>query len=133
LVRFGELRLGPPAAPAPPYALPLAVPGEVSLPEGRALVSRPARGPARVGAERAVVAWPAQAGPLLVRTRRPGDRVFVKGKAMSLKRFFLERRVPVDARGRLPLVASGPDVLFGPGLGLESRPARRFLRLEVRG
>jgi hypothetical protein len=52
---------------------------------------------------------------------------------MSLKRFFLERRVPVDARGRLPLVASGPDVLFGPGLGLESRPGRRFLRLEVRG
>jgi hypothetical protein len=52
---------------------------------------------------------------------------------MSLKRFLVERQIPVDARAGLPLVASGPDVLFVPGLPVESPPGGRFVRLEVLG
>jgi tRNA(Ile)-lysidine synthase len=71
--------------------------------------------------------------PLVLRSRRPGDRVFVRGRPVSLKRFLMERHVPVDARAGLPLVASGPDVLFVPGLPVESPPGGRFVRLEVQG
>jgi tRNA(Ile)-lysidine synthetase-like protein len=74
-----------------------------------------------------------EAEPLLLRTRRPGDRVFVHGRAVSLKRFLMDREIPVDVRAGLPLVASGPAVLFVPGLPVESPPGGRFVRLEVLG
>jgi len=133
IVRFGHIRLGL-RLPAPfPFALALAVPGRARIPGGPTLESRAAGGPARSGPDRAVVAVPIEAEPLLLRTRRPGDRVFLRGRSMSLKRFLMESHIPVDARAGLPLVASGPDVLFVPGLPVESPPGGRFVRLEVLG
>jgi len=133
IVRFGHIRLGP-RLPAPsPFALALAVPGRARIPGGPTLESRAAGGPARSGPDRAVVAVPIEAEPLLLRTRRPGDRVFLRGRSMSLKRFLMESHIPVDARAGLPLVASGPAVLFVPGLPVESPPGGRFVRLEVLG
>jgi tRNA(Ile)-lysidine synthase len=131
VVQFGAIRLGPRLGTPSPFALPLAVPGRVTIPGGPTLVLRAARGPASSGPDRAVVA--VQGEPLLLRSRRPGDRVFVRGRSISLKRFLMERHVPVDARAFLPLVASGPDVLFVPGLPVDSPPGGRFVRLEVHG
>jgi tRNA(Ile)-lysidine synthetase-like protein len=89
-----------------------------------------AEGPAASGAEHAVVGLDAVA-PLLVRTRRPGDRVLWHGHHVSLKKFLIERRVPVGLRAGLPLVASGRDVIFVPGLPVGSPPGPRFVSLEV--
>jgi tRNA(Ile)-lysidine synthase len=130
-VSFGELRLGPKRPPPAAFALPLTVPGRVELPGGLALRLRPARGPAVSKGESAVVAVPA--GPLMVRTRRPGDRVSADGRVVSLKRALIDDRVPADLRAGLPLLASGPHVLWFPGQG--SKPAfagaLRFVRVQL--
>ena len=131
VVRFGLLRLGPRLMPTVPFAVALGVPGDVRVPGGPMVRIRAAFGPARSGGDEAVVAVPSRSEPLCVRTRRPGDRVFVRGRAVSLKRFLMDRRIPVDARPGLTLVASGPDVLFVPGVPVGSPPGHRFVRLEV--
>ena len=132
-VRFGDLWIGPRAMPAGPFAFDLPVPGRVELPGGQALLARPARGPATAEALSAVVAAPE--GPLVVRTRRAGDRVRTDQKETSLKRFLVDRRVPADLRPGLPLVAAGNLVLWVPGLegagGLGGAP--RFVHLQLQG
>jgi tRNA(Ile)-lysidine synthetase-like protein len=128
---FGDVRLGHRRATPHAYALPLSVPGQVELPGGLTLRVRSARGPAVSKGESAVVAVPA--GPLVVRTRRPGDRVSADGRVVSLKRALIEDRVPADLRAGLPLLASGPHVLWFPGQG--SKPvfagASRFIRVRL--
>lgn len=133
LVRFGELRLGRRSETASPFAFPLPVPGEVVLPGGLTVVARPARGPAASRQETAVVAA-ARDEPLMVRTRRPGDRVRARGREVSLRRFLMDRRIPADIRPSLPLVASGHRVLWVPGQPVEnlSRAGRRFVRIQLR-
>jgi tRNA(Ile)-lysidine synthase len=69
-------------------------------------------------------------GPLVVRTRRPGDRVSVRGRALSLKRYLIARRVPLEERGRLPLVAAGNEVLWMPGQTLQGA-GERYVRLHL--
>jgi tRNA(Ile)-lysidine synthase len=123
VVTFGDVRLAPRRVPAAPFSFPLPVPGRVELPDGLAVV-------ARAGDVRAVsnqeepssVTVDAAGEPLEVRTRRPGDRIRVKGREMSLKRFLMERRVPADLRSGLPLVAAGRRVLWVPGYSGAGRP-----------
>jgi tRNA(Ile)-lysidine synthetase-like protein len=86
----------------------------VQLPDGSCLRAREAQGPASPEIGWAVVELPAE--PLVVRTRRPGDRVRAAGRERSLKRLLLEGRVPADERARLPLVAAGDRVVWFPGL-----------------
>lgn len=129
--RFDELRIGPARARRPSFAATLGVPGRVSLPDGGAIVARPAAGPAAEGARRAVLAAPE--GPLTVRTRRPGDRVRSGGRRVSLKRWLMGGRVPHDVRGELPLVVAGSEVLWVPGLARQPghAQARRFVEVEL--
>ncbi len=128
---FDEVRIGRRRAPAAPFELPLRVPGAVALPDGRSLVARAAPGPAVSSEAAAVVAVPA--GPLVVRTRRPGDRVRAAGRDVSLKRFLMDRRVPAQERGALPLLAAGHQVLWVPGQRIDGAEAAepRFVRLEL--
>jgi tRNA(Ile)-lysidine synthase len=128
---FDHVRIGPRRVAAGPFALPLSIPGAVSLPDGRHLVARSVRGPAAPQAEAPVVALPR--GPLLVRTRRPGDRVRAAGREQSLRRFLMDQRVPAQDRASLPLVADGHRILWVEGQrvdGVEAT-ARRFVRLEL--
>jgi tRNA(Ile)-lysidine synthase len=132
-VVFGEIELGPAKASSAPvaFALPLGVPGRVALPDGRTLVAEPAPGPGVSNEKAAVVAL--GAASLEVRTRRPGDRVRVRGRELSLKRFLADRRVEAGAREALPLVAAGSHVLFVPGLPVESPPGARYVKLSLEG
>jgi tRNA(Ile)-lysidine synthase len=125
--RADSLWLGRPRAPRP-FALDLAIPGRVELPDGRSLVARPYPGSDRQGD--GVTAWPGAEG-LTVRTRRPGDRVLLRGRDVSLKRYLLERRVPADLRSELPLVASGPRVLWVAGEAVERAGAGLGVRIEL--
>lgn len=127
---FDEVRVGPRTLPAGRFAYPLAVPGRVELPGGWALEARAASGPAAAGPETALVAAPA-GEPLLVRTRRPGDRVSWHGREVSLKRFLMERRVPADEREGLPLVAAGSRVLWVAGQPSEAGAGDRWLGLRL--
>jgi tRNA(Ile)-lysidine synthase len=120
LMSFGELRIGPAASAAAAYAFALPVPGRVDLPDGLAVTAEPAPGPPCSDARGAVIAAPGDAAPLTVRTRQPGDRVRTNGREMSLKRFLMQHRVPTTERVALPLVASGPQVLWIPGHALNA-------------
>ena len=57
-------------------------------------------------------------GGFTVRTRRPGDRFHPVNSAwrMKLKDFFISRRVDEKQRDRIPLVLSGGEIVFIPGL-----------------
>jgi tRNA(Ile)-lysidine synthetase-like protein len=106
------------------------VPGAVELPDGSWLTAR-AIGRGRAAGGAAVVALPDE--PMVVRTRRPGDRVLTGGGERSLKKLLLERRVPADTRGSLPLVAAGPRVIWFPGLPAPApQAAGRYVALSLR-
>jgi tRNA(Ile)-lysidine synthase len=129
---FGELRISTVKPDAVPFAESLSVPGRVVLPEGGAVLAGPSAGPIAAGDRAAVVAVPDE--PLLVRSRRPGDRIGVGGREISLRRYLMARRVPAARRDRLPLVAAGPKVLWVPGLPCEA-PCRgtRLVSLRLEG
>jgi tRNA(Ile)-lysidine synthase len=128
---FGALHIGPEVGPPAPFALPLAVPGQVSLPGGLSLSaraweeSRPPEGPG------AMIALDDTAG-LMVRTRRPGDRVQHRGRQVSLKRYFLDRRVPADVRARWPLIATERQIWWVVGQPCERQDRSRLVYIEVR-
>jgi tRNA(Ile)-lysidine synthase len=132
--RFDQVHIGPSTRPAGAFAYPLDVPGRVELPHGFALEVLAAAGPstAEAGGEgrTAVVAAPRDE-PLLVRTRRPGDRISWHGREVSLKRFLIERRVPADERPGLPLLAAGSRVLWVPGQPVEGQAGDRWLGLRL--
>jgi tRNA(Ile)-lysidine synthase len=130
LFRFGDVWVGPRSEPLSAFAYPLGVPGRVELPGGLAVVAGPAEGPPASEGETALVAAP-EGKPLLVRTRRPGDRVWRHGREMSLKRFLMEQRVPADRRGALPLVAAGSEVLWVPGEPQERGRGGRLVSLRL--
>ncbi len=128
--RFDEVRVGPRTRGRGRFAYPLQVPGRVELPGGWALEVLSEPGPAASNPETALVAAPS-GEPLLVRTRRPGDRVSWGGREVSLKRFLMERRVPADERESLPLVAAGSRVLWVAGQPSEARAGDRWLGLRL--
>jgi tRNA(Ile)-lysidine synthase len=112
----GRGRRGGDAA-ANSFSVPLSIPGEVLLDRqgwaigaerlepGQAERSWPARGP-RVGIAAAPVAL-----PLVVRSRRPGDRFRPLGApgVRKLQDFLVDRKVPREERDGLPIVVDGRD------------------------
>ncbi len=137
-----HLELSPPDSPAALGAptFPLAVPGEVRLPDGRGVCARLLRveadRPAPRGSDRVELDARALAAPLTVRFPRPGDRFHPLGGPGSrpLVRFLRDAGVPRGERARVPLVFAGDELLWVAGL----RPAhpRRVqpgstLRLEL--
>jgi len=117
------------------------VPGAVSLPDlGLHLTARLARPGDRMpppGPDRALLDADRVEGPLVVRPRRPGDRFVPQGGpgTRRLKSFLIDRKVPVDERGRIPLVLSGERIAWVVGHRIDDRfkitPAtRRVLVLE---
>src|SRR6266571_978980 len=66
------------------------------------------------GRERAFLDADLLPGPLLIRPRRPGDRFVPLGApgTRKVKSFLIDRKVPVDERGRIPLVFSGDRIAW---------------------
>ncbi|MDD2421955.1 MAG: tRNA lysidine(34) synthetase TilS [Heliobacteriaceae bacterium] len=64
-------------------------------------------------------------GPLVVRSRRPGDRFWPAGMTGSkkVKDFFIDAKVVWRLRGQIPLLVAGETVLWVVGY----RPDRRYL------
>jgi tRNA(Ile)-lysidine synthase len=128
--RFDRLHVGPRPAAVGPFSTELPVPGRVQLPDGRQLLARPAAAGEGPGEGAVVVAATA---PLVVRTRRAGDRVLAR--ARSLKRLLAEARVPAELRDGWPVVAAGDRVVWVPGLEQtadEGDGAGPRVRLELR-
>lgn len=126
-IRLYRSGTGDGGAAAPlPGPVPLPVPGAVTL-AGHRIVAR-AEGPAAfpaAGPWELDVDPDALPGPLEVRTRRPGDRVYPVGMTGStkLQDLFVNRKIPRGDRDRVPLVVSGNEVVWVVGL----RADRRFV------
>jgi tRNA(Ile)-lysidine synthase len=117
------------------------IPGTVDIP-GLGLTLRvrivPPEDPAAMpGPNRACLDADLLPGPLLVRPRRPGDRFVPLGGpgTRKVKSFLIDHKVPVDERGRIPLVLSEGRIAWVVGHRIDERfkvtPAtRRVLVLE---
>lgn len=102
-----------PAVVSAGFEYPLAVPGEVEIAEaGIRIAAERGERPVRLVARGDVVALPAGSisPPLTVRSWRPGDTfrpLGLGGRRKKLQDFFVDRKVPRDRRGTVPLVVDG--------------------------
>ena len=56
---------------------------------------------------------PSESQPLTWRCRRGGDTVFIRERYhKSLKKYLIEKKIPVDCRGKLPLLCKDNEVLW---------------------
>jgi tRNA(Ile)-lysidine synthase len=78
-----------------------------------------AAGSAAAGDDVCLLDADAVPAPLVVRNRRPGDRVRLLGLGghTSIKRLFITRRVPRAQRTHHPLVLAGDEVVWVPRCG----------------
>ena len=131
---------------APPLEgeIPLPIPGEAALPGlGLRLRAREVEASGigdprgRAGADRALLDADALPGPLVVRSRLPGDAFRPLGSSgeAKLKSYLIDQKVPRPARERVPLVVSGGRIAWVVGFQIDDRykvtPAtRRILVLS---
>ncbi len=155
LRRRGTIEFAPGPRPEPVRAAPwperrLEVPGSVELPEaGVTIQARRVNaddtvvvGQERDGArgDRVVVAAGQDGSSLLVRNRRPGDRLHPLGGAgrRKLQDLFVDRKVPRLERDAVPIVTdAGGEILWVAGVALSERcrvrtPGDGVLILEQR-
>lgn len=101
------------------WSVGLPVPGEVVLPDGRALSAEVVEKPARAAFPSGSTVWldyDAAGSPreLEVRSRRPGDRFRPLGSPgmRTIKRFLVDEKVPRELRHSVPLVTAGGEILW---------------------
>ena len=108
------------AVPEPPprYDLPVQVPGETLLPDGRTLVVTLVQRTEVETRHRAYFDLAALASPLSVRTWRPGDRFVPLGMVghKRLKRLFSDLQIETEERLRTPLLVVGETLLWVAGV-----------------
>ena len=113
----------------PREALTLEVPGELCLPDGWRLHAEKIEFSSAVRAEAMANPDPYQAWadlealdlPVLVRGRQPGDRfkpLGLEGHSIKIADFMINKKLPRRARPGWPLVCSGEQVVWLPGLQL---------------
>jgi tRNA(Ile)-lysidine synthase len=131
-----------PETPALADSIDLPLPGRAGLPDGTTLVAvltdsctdagRPTGNPDReiLDADRAGTG-------LTVRFRLPGDTFHPLGAPgrKKLKSFLIDRKIPMEMRGRIPLVCRGDEILWVVGIRMAEKArvtgrTRRFLLLE---
>ncbi len=125
-------------------AIPLQVPGRTELPGSHVVVD------ARVCSSKATTLprdawavaldWEALDHPLEIRFRRPGDRLRPFGfhGTKSLKKLFMDARVPRKERDQIPVVTAGGEIVWvvGHRRGASApirEGTRQILLLEARG
>ena len=59
------------------------------------------------------------AGKIVVRSRLPGDRIRLSGGTKSLKKLFIDRKIPASERQRIPVIADDAGVLGVWGIGAD--------------
>jgi tRNA(Ile)-lysidine synthase len=115
---YGRLRFESTGAAPEPSPVQLPVPGRVAFGDGE-LVSE--RGDFAIAD--GTLAGDALAGTLEVRGWRPGDRMRPLGLdgSKSLQDLFTDRKIPREARHRLPVVLSDGEIAWVPGVATGER------------
>ena len=126
--RFDRLLLQKhPPAPAADYSYPLNIPGEIYVPEIRKLfrftIIRRAGDmkTSRENRRQALLDPDLLPEPLVIRSRKPGDR-YGGAERGKVKKMLIDAKIPLDRRAALPMLAAGGVVVWIPGF----RPARGY-------
>ena len=61
--------------------------------------------------------WVAPAGQMILRSRLPGDTIRLSGGTKSLKKLFIDRKIPAVRREQIPVIADDKGVLVVYGIG----------------
>ena len=56
-------------------------------------------------------------GPVVLRSRQPGDSIRLSGGTKSVKKLFIDRKIPASKRNRIPVLADDMGVLYVYGFG----------------
>jgi tRNA(Ile)-lysidine synthase len=136
------------AHPVNLFQYPLSIPGEVRLAEAGCIVAAEleagpgdAKASARAGkGPMALVRRDLFHGPLAVRNRRPGDkfRPIGLGGRKKLQDYFVDRKVALGRRDRVPLVVDGTDrIVWVAGYGIDEAfrvtdPSQSVLLLRLK-
>lgn len=116
-----HLVLEKPSVPvaARPFEVSIALPGVTELPTGM-ISAEFGEGLTAEGPWQAVLDYLRLPGPLVARTRRPGDRIRLPGGTTKLGDLMTDRKVPLGMRDLLPVVANGQEVVWVPGLAVSA-------------
>ena len=93
--------------------IPFDCPGEVTVNEFVKISCRPAK--------EKLLQWDRftvyPCGDMVVRARRPGDKMRLSGGTKSLKEIFVDRKIPASQRDQIPVIADAEGVLGVYGIG----------------
>ncbi|NLB17320.1 MAG: tRNA lysidine(34) synthetase TilS, partial [Syntrophomonadaceae bacterium] len=106
------------------YCYPLEVPGVVEVVEtGWSFTTRLLRDKLDASPESIYLDWERLQKPLYIRSRRPGDRFRPLGMSGSkkLKDFFIDAKVPLAERDKVPILASDNEIYWIVGHRLDER------------
>lgn len=116
---YDRLEALPPETPMVPVPLPL--PGTAELPElGLRVIAEPADGIVQSPSVFTV----APVGTAVLRCRQAGDEIRLSGGSKSVKKLFIDRKIPAVRRLRIPVLADDAGVLgiYGIGVNLDRVP-----------
>ncbi|MDD6200933.1 MAG: tRNA lysidine(34) synthetase TilS [Firmicutes bacterium] len=103
----------PPEAPL--SSVTLLLPGTAELPElGLRVIAEPAEEIVQTPLTFTV----APVGAVVVRCRQAGDEIRLSGGTKSVKKLFIDRKIPADRRLRIPVLADDAGVLGICGIGV---------------
>ena len=129
----------PPAA-AKEWEITVSGAGRYPLPDGRILTVQPASSPASLQPSPSVAYLAPEDVPFpwLLRSYRPGDRFrpLGMGGSQKIKELFINEKIPLSDRSRIPVLVSSERIVWvlGVRLGEEARlkpAASAGLRLEI--
>lgn len=119
LKRYGELEIvkGDLWTETPYYCYTLNIPGTTCIPETKATIEVQMKNISQIADPKTLhpgevlLDYHKLLGPVKVRRRKDGDLFWPLGfkGTIKLKKFFIDRKVPKELRGTVPLVVSGDD------------------------
>ena len=72
-------------------------------------------------------------GALILRFRQSGDSIRLSGGTRSLKKLFIDRKIPAASRDRIPIIADSRGILGIRGIGASlDRQANAFPAIQIR-
>ena len=60
-------------------------------------------------------------GGLKARDRRAGDKIRIHGVNKSIKKLMCDKKIPLDIRGRIPVIYDDEGILAVPFVGISDR------------